>query len=402
MQTWQINLLILWITQFLASAGFALSMPFAPYYIQALGISDLEAVKLWATLAASGAPLGMAVMAPIWGLLSDRFGRKPMLLRATLGAGLIIGSMAFSPNALVFVLLRILQGMFSGVSSAAITLVACNTPEKRQGFALGCLSSSLFSGNMFGLFIGGFLAEMIGYRHTFLFSGALLMVAGLFVSIGVKENFTPVPSTPAHVSLRDKWAALGPGTPLLLLVIWMSVGRRMDGAILPIFIQELHGQLEGAAIWSGLISGVGSLGAILAGLCGSLIMDRYHPMLLSRWVAVGATLCMIGTGLTQSLELLLPLRFTYLFFVAGFDPVLNTWLSKITPPERKGAIFGLAQMAKSCGMTLGPAIGGIIARLIVTRAVFWVSATIFLLFIPLIVVCDRVMTAKNAKANANA
>ncbi|HQL08956.1 MAG TPA: MFS transporter [Lentisphaeria bacterium] len=400
MQVWQINLIILWVTQFCASAGFALSMPFAPYYIQTLGVTDLDAVKLWATLAAAGAPLSMAIMAPIWGLLSDRFGRKPMLLRATCGASIIIGSMAFSPNVLIFVLLRIIQGMFSGVASAAVTLVACNTPEKRQGFALGCLSSSQFSGNMFGLFIGGFLAEMIGYQNTFLLSGALLMVSSILVLFGVKEKFTPAVKATSRVSWREKWAALGPGTPLLLLVIWMSVGRRMDGAILPIFVQELHGQLDGAAIWSGLISGAGSVGAVLVGLCGSVIMDRYRPVVLARWIATGAALGMIGAGLVQSLEFLLPLRFAYMFFAAGFDPVLNTWLSKITPTNRKGAIFGLAQMAKSCGMTIGPGIGGIIARVIATRAVFWVSAVIFLLFIPLMLRCDRVMTAKSRDTEA--
>ena len=87
-------------------------------------------------------------------------------------------------------------------------------------------------------------------------------------------------------------------------------------------------------------------------------------------------------------------------FAAGFDPVLNTWLSKITPTNRKGAIFGLAQMAKSCGMTIGPGIGGIIARVVATRAVFWVSAVIFLLFIPLMLRCDRVMTAKSRDTEA--
>ncbi|MGI5922824.1 MAG: MFS transporter [Lentisphaeria bacterium] len=398
MQVWQINLIILWVTQFCSSVGFALSMPFAPYFIQTLGVTDLNAVKLWATLAAAGAPLSMAIMAPIWGLLADRFGRKPMLLRATFGAGIIIGSMAFSPNVLVFVLLRIMQGMFSGVAAAGVTLVACNTPEERQGFALGCLSSSLFSGNMFGLFIGGFLAEMLGYRNTFLLSGTLLMLAGLLVLFGVREKFTRAPQPSSRITWRKKWAALGPGTPLLLLVVWMSVGRRMDGAILPIFIQELHGRLEGAAIWSGLINGAGSVGAVLAGLCGSVVMDRYRPAVLARWIAGGAALGMICTGLAQSLNFLLPLRFAYMLFAAGFDPVLNTWLSKITPSNHKGAIFGLAQMARSCGMTLGPSIGGIIARVITTRAVFWVSATIFLLFIPLMLRCEQVMTTKNRKA----
>ena len=231
--------------------GFALSTPFAPYFIQELGVTDLNQVKLWATAAAAGAPFSMAIVSPLWGILADRYGRKPMVMRATFGASVSLTAMAFSPNAATYVALRIGQGMFSGVSAAAITLVACNTPNERLGFALGCFSSAIFSGNMFGMFIGGFLADAYGYKNTFIISGILLGVAGMLATAFVKENFQRAPkkSSKRKLSFSERWRALGPGTLILLLVVWIGIGRRLDGGILPIY-PELHGGFGGASRWS--------------------------------------------------------------------------------------------------------------------------------------------------------
>ena len=283
---------------------------------------------------------------------------------------------------------------FSGVSAAAITLVACNTPDQRIGFALGCFSSSIFSGNMFGLFIGGFLADAYGYQNTFLISGVLLAAAGSLAAACVKENFqraAPKAQDRNKPSLRERWHALGPGTLLLLLVIWMSIGRRLDGAILPIYVQELNGGLQGASRWSGTINAAGSFGAIITGLCGSMVFDRWRPQNLARIVALGAALFLAAIGLSTTLPALIPLRFALLFFAAAFDPIINTWIAQITPANRKGAMFGLDQTAKSIGMTIGPCLGGIIASAWATRAVFWVGAGHFLLFIPLTTIVARIL-----------
>jgi len=175
--------------------------------------------------------------------------------------------------------------------------------------------------------------------------------------------------------------ALGPGTVLLALVLWMSITRRMDGGLLAIYIQELYGSLDGVAIWSGIINATGSLGALLAGIGGSLLLDRFHPRRLLYINAMGASAAMILIAMASSHLLLIPFRFLLMIFLAGFDPILNTWLSKVTPPEKKGAVFGFAQTAKSTGMTLGPCLGGLIAWLLSTRMVFWTAAIMFLILI---------------------
>lgn len=385
MPIWILNLVVLWISQFCASVGFSLSMPFAPYYIQTLGVSDPGMVKLWTTVVTAGAPLTMALVSPLWGFLADRYGRKPMVLRATWGAGIILFCAAFAPNVYVFAFLRTMQGMFSGVASAVITLVACNTPVRRQGLALGSLGSAQFSGNMCGMFVGGFMADHYGYANTFLISGAALASSGLLVLAFVREKFTPaVRPQRQTMSWRQRFLALGPGTSLLVLILWMSITRRMDGGLLAIYVQELYGSLDGVARWSGTINAVGSLGALLSGIGASLLIDHFRPKRLMVTVAIGAGLSMILMGLARTHLMLIPCRFLLMLFLASFDPILNTWLSKVTLSAHKGVVFGLAQTAKSCGMTLGPCMGGCIAYFGTTRMVFWAAAVMFFMLVPLV------------------
>ena len=135
MQPWQKNLYTIWAIQILSLAGFGFGLPFLPFYIQEMGISEPDKIKMWTGLMASLPGLSMGLMAPVWGMAADRLGRKPMLIRATLSGTIIIGAMGLvsSPEALLG--LRITQGLFTGTVSAAATLVAAGTPGERSGYA---------------------------------------------------------------------------------------------------------------------------------------------------------------------------------------------------------------------------------------------------------------------------
>ena len=158
----------------------------------------------------------------------------------------------------------------------------------------------------------------------------------------------------------------------------------MDGGLLAIYIQELYGGLEGVAIWSGIINASGSLGALLSGILASLLIDRLQPRRMMTLAAAGAAASMLFLGLATSHQMLIPARFLLMLFLASFDPTLQAWLSRVTLPSKKGVVFGLAQTAKSTGMTIGPCLGGIIAWAWSTRLVFWTAAAMFLLLIPLV------------------
>jgi MFS family permease len=294
--------------------------------------------------------------------------------------------MGFSPNVYAFVILRFLQGMFTGTINAAMTMVSSGTPNDRQGFALGTLSTGVFAGNLFGPMVGGFLADEIGYRNTFILSAIFLLAAGFIVTLGVRENFV----RPAIV-LKEKnmgWKArlsgLGPGLPILALILFMNMARTFDQPILPLFIQEIHGRLEGASRWTGLLNGVAAVGAMLAGIILGRLSDRLPPHLIGKFSAVGAGIFMGITAIFPIFAVVFPARFFMSFCSGGLDPVFMVWLSKATPPEKRGTIFGWAVTARSIGWGIAPAISGGIAVAIGLRPVFIAGMILYFILVPVI------------------
>src|ERR1700674_2425107 len=107
-EVWERTAWICAATQFITLVGFGLGLPFLPMYVQALGVTERAEVAVWSGVLSGSAALTMAVVAPIWGVLSDRYGRKPMLIRALLGSAVLVGAMGFVDNVWQLEALRLL------------------------------------------------------------------------------------------------------------------------------------------------------------------------------------------------------------------------------------------------------------------------------------------------------
>lgn len=390
MSKWKKNLILVWISQFLSLCGFSLALPFAPYFIQELGIADPSRVKFYAALSASVTAVSLAFMAPVWGVLADRYGRKAMMLRANFAAVGVLTLMAFSVNVQMFIALRFLQGMFTGTINAAQTFIAGSTPEDRQGVALGSLSAAVFSGLLVGPLVGGFMADAIGYRLTFGVSGILLFVAGLVVLLAVKEEFVrPAKSAPGPLSWKERIAGLGPGAPILVLLFFMAAARSFDRPILPLYVQEIHGRLAGAARWTGALNGMAAVGATLSGLLLGRLSDRIAPPLIGKLSALGAGVFMVLMGVYPSFAVIFPARFFLAFCAGGLDPVFQVWLSRVTHESKRGTIFGWGVSFKAAGMALSPLLSGWIAVHLSIPMVYFVAPVLFWFLLPLIHVVSR-------------
>jgi len=81
MEAWKRNLYVIWAAELVAIAGFSVVMPFLPYYVQELGITELHQVELWSGALLAAQAVTMCIFAPIWGSLADRYGRKLMVER---------------------------------------------------------------------------------------------------------------------------------------------------------------------------------------------------------------------------------------------------------------------------------------------------------------------------------
>ncbi|KPV59051.1 multidrug transporter, partial [Paenibacillus sp. A3] len=189
MAKWQVNLIVLWVGQFLVMAGMTMIVPFLPLYLQELGLHDPHSVATWAGVIFAGNFVTSFIFQPIWGGLADRYGRKVMLLRSGFGMAIVMTLMGFSTSAWHLLLLRLLNGTVSGFVPAGVALMSATTPREKVGFAMGTLQSGAVAGSILGPFLGGLLAEWIGFRNIFFVTGATLFAASLLAALLVKETF---------------------------------------------------------------------------------------------------------------------------------------------------------------------------------------------------------------------
>ena len=160
--------------------------------MEELGVTG-KAVPFYAGIAVASSSVTSAIMSPIWGSLADRYGRKPMMLRASIAMTLTMGGIAFVPSVFWLLVLRLLNGVFSGFVPNSTALIASQVPKDQSGYALGTLSTGCRGWNLDGPFDWGLIAENLGMRNVFLLVGFFLFLVSLLTFWGIEEEYEPLP-----------------------------------------------------------------------------------------------------------------------------------------------------------------------------------------------------------------
>ena len=364
MEKWKINLYTVWFSQILSIMSFSFGIPFLPFYIQELGVVQPDSLKIYTGLLSMAPAVTMAVMAPVWGLVADRWGKKLMLLRAMLCASVIIGLMGAVTGVNQLVVLRFIQGIFTGTVTASAALVASSAPSNRLTYALGFMSSSTFIGASAGPIIGGFMAELVGYRASFLMGGILMLLDFVLVLVLVKEVKAPIPV------LENKKTGKAPAFSLfsltilsvLFIILVIRVSRAVFSPYLPLFVQELRSSAGGVVKITGLINGVTGLATALAGLTLSRLGDRYDKMkLLMVFFAASIAASIVVPIVAGNLWLFTAAYGIFFFLVGGVEPVLISISAEKTPADRHGVLFGIQGTVGNIGFALSPMLGSAIS-----------------------------------------
>src|SRR5580692_5269332 len=151
---WRRNLVICVFGSFTTIVAMTLLLPFLPIYVEQLGVTDRAAIAEWSGAAYGATFFSAALTAPLWGRLADLYGRKLMLIRASLGMAIAMSLIGMAHSVWELVGLRLLAGLLGGYSSGSAILVASQTPKARTGWALGVLASGIMAGNLVGPLVG--------------------------------------------------------------------------------------------------------------------------------------------------------------------------------------------------------------------------------------------------------
>lgn len=380
---WQRNLYALWIAQLLTIIGFSLRTPFLPFFLDDLGADTFSSQALWAGVINAGGALVMAISAPIWGMVADRYGRKPMVLRAMFFGSLTIGLMSLATSPWHLLILRFFEGAFTGTVAASTTLVASSTPKARMGFALGMMQTAVFAGASIGPLFGGLLADFLGFREAFIVAGAMLFAGALIVLLLVHEDFTPpVKDKSADTVSGPRLTTLLFGGAMLGMVAVMFALRTSTSAIqpiMPLYVQQLTTASGSVATVSGLTLGVAGVSSAIAAIFLGRLADKigHKVILISATIAVG--LLYLPMALAQSPAQLIVMNALLGIAAGGVMPSANAIVANLTPRQRRGAVYGFMAAATSVGGFIGPLGGAGLAAAVDIRYVFLVTGLLMLL-----------------------
>jgi DHA1 family multidrug resistance protein-like MFS transporter len=377
----------IWIAQTLALVGFGLRDSFLPFYIKRLGSFDTEQAAVWSGLIAAAGAGVMAFSAPVWGVMADRHGRKPMVLRAMFGAMITIALSGLVTAPWHLLTLRLLEGGLTGTVTACTALVAASAPRDKLGYSLGLLGMAVFSGASLGPFFGGILADLIGYRATFFVSATMLGIAGVIVFCFVAERFKPpvrtVPAT-AERGLKGVRASLSwiMAPVFFTLIVVLCITRLAQTAvrpIFPLFVEELgHYSDAHAASVTGMAFGLLGVTSAVASVYLGRRGDKIgHARILTVCTLV-AGLLFVPMALATEPWHLVALQGLFGFAAGGMVPAANALIAHHTSPERRGMTYGIAQSAGSFGAFVGPLGGSAIAATLGFRAAFFFTAGILI------------------------
>jgi len=360
---WRRNLVALWFAEFMAIFGFSFAFPFLSIFItQDLGVHSQHDLALWTAAGGSVTGLSMAIASPIWGLLGDRLGRKPMLVRSMVGGAITVGLMAFVQNPEQLVILRFLQGATSGTVAAATALVAVETPRNRVGWSLGVVTSAVALGSAVGPVVGGFAAAAFGLRDVFLGAGILLMLSTVPVFLVVRES--PLRRRdPARLGtldlIRQRPGALRALVGLIGAQGLVSVANSATQILVVLRLLEMVA--HGVAAVTGIAFGLAGVATSAAAVFYTFVTRRLGYVRTTALAAVLMSLAIALIGVAPWVAVVVGAIALNGLLSGVIIPATASMIGLETPPEAQSTVFGINASSVAFGFFLGPLIAGGVA-----------------------------------------
>jgi len=367
---WKRNLVVCFFGSVTTIVAMTLLLPFLPLYVEQLGVTDHAAIVQWSGIAYGATFFSAALTAPLWGRLGDLYGRKLMLIRASLGMAVAMSLIGMAHNVWELVALRLLAGLLGGYTSGSMILVAAQTPKARSGWALGVMSSGILAGNVVGPLIGGALPPLIGIRATFLWAGAVIFITFLATTFLIREDKRP-PQVKGGKS-RGGWEQIPDKRPIVAMLatgVLLMIANMSIEPIITVYVAQLVAPPQ-VTFMAGIVMAAAALGSIVSSSQLGKLADRVgHWSIIIVCLAVSAVL-LIPQALVVNGWQLIVLRFLMGVALGGLLPCIASVIRHNVPEAIAGGILGYSVSAQYVGQVLGPLAGGYVGGHVGMRAVF--------------------------------
>jgi DHA1 family multidrug resistance protein-like MFS transporter len=374
---WRRNLFAITGACFIGFTGFTLVMPFLPLYFHQLGLTDVGEVAFWSGISLGVTPAMTAVLSPLWGRLSDRFGRKIMVERSLVCFVITMIAMAYLTKPWHVFALRALQGLFAGYGALALAMAAESAPPGKMASAIGMVQTAQRLGPALGPAIGGVLAQIVGLRNAFFFASAFYLIGLLLVFFGYHE--APVPREGSAGSIRRgrvsfrNVLAFEHFLLLMGVIFGIQFADRSLGPILPLYIAELGIDAARVPIVSGVLFSVLAATASVGHHLAGRFLRRHTPR---RIIAVAASVAgvaiLVFVWHPQAAVLIAAIAIFGLM-VGGAMTTAYATAGSVIPHTARATGFGFLTSASLAGLAISPMASGFIAARSI-RLVFVIDA----------------------------
>jgi MFS family permease len=362
--------------------GFTLVMPFLPLYIRELGVSDVGRVAMWTGISLGVTPALTALLAPAWGRLGDRHGRKIMVERSMISFVVLMAAMAYITRPWHLLALRAVQGLFAGYGSLSVAMAAESAPRDKMPQSIGLVQTAQRLGPAVGPVIGGVLAGLVGLRGAFLVTAMFYAAGLLLVFLMYDDRATHAYSNPAasgvapgqRVTFRNVLAF--ENFILMMVVIFgLQFVDRSFGPVLPLYVEQVGIAHDRVAVLSGILFSImACTGALGHHLCGKLL-HRFPPRVV---IGGGAAVAAAGSLLIGVSGHILVMCAACVLLGVGIGAAMTAAYSaagSVIPPGAHGTGFGVLTSASLVGMASSPFAAGLLGGASI-RVVFFVNVAL--------------------------
>ena len=351
------NLYILTFTLFVVMLGYGIVIPILPFYIENMNAGGTELGLLTASYAVM-----RLIFGPIWGSLSDRIGRKPILMIGI--AGYVVTMLWFGLATQLWMLFaaRILSGILSSATApTTMAYIGDSTPEKERGGGMGLLGAAAGIGTIFGPVLGGFLAGESLAIPFFIAAGMALLsliLAAIFLpeSLPVSER-QKKEDQGKLIDLKSWWAALfSPIGSLLLLTFISTSGLMIFANVFGLYsLQKFDFGPDDVGV---MMMVLGLVSALAQGLLAGPATKRWGDETVIKAAFLGTSVGFLMMLLANSyLTILLATAFFALMTALQVPALTSLTSRRATIPQ--GIAMGLSNSFVSLGRIVGPIGGGI-------------------------------------------
>lgn len=333
---------------FIDIMGFSILIPILPYFVKHFGASDFTVGVLFSTFALCGFIAG-----PIWGNISDRIGRKGVLIISQIGATIGWAILAFAPTMFVVFIARIIEGLSGGNIGVTQAYVTDLVEPKERTRAYSYVGAAFGAGFPFGGLIGGFLLDRFGFSAPFLVAAGLQLVT-LIVTITMLPESTSrktrgdVASLPEILSnLKKRRTA-----PVLWQKLAISLGLYAWFAVFALYLQAALGMTASQASY--MFAGFGVLNALLQVMLVGRLSDTLGDRVASN---VGLAFLVLSFALIPFVHTFLAVAGAFALLSIGIsvtNPTITSLISDAAPPNQRGTILSVASSLDSLSGVVTP------------------------------------------------